>query len=259
MPKILLLDIETAPNKIYAWDMYQEWNNPEMLIESWYILCWCAKWLDEKQVMSSALPDFKRRYSRNKKDETGVLLEMHKLLSEADIVVGHNISGFDLGKLKAKFLQYNIPLPPPSKIVDTLIAARKGFRFTSNKLGDLGAFLRIGHKIDTGGFGLWKGCIDRKKDAWDKMIKYCKQDVLLLEKVYLKLRVDMQRHPNLGAYLAESAFVCPKCGSDKLIKYGFTFSNQTKYQRYRCTTCGGFARSRTNELKRGHVKAVNIV
>jgi hypothetical protein len=258
MPKILLLDIETAPNKVYMWDMYQEWNSSEMLIESWYILCWCAKWLDNKKVMSSALVDFPKKYTRSKRDERAILLAMHALLSEADIIVGHNISGFDLGKLKAKFLQYNITLPPPVKMVDTLLAARKGFKFTSNKLGDLATFLGIGHKVDTGGFKLWKGCMAGEAEAWEKMVEYCKQDVLLLEEVYLKLRADMQGHPNLGAYLSGEGPVCPKCGSFEMVKHGFTFSNQTKYQRYQCQQCGGYARSRTGELAKGHVQVVNI-
>ncbi len=71
-----------------------------------------------------------------------------------------------------------------------------------------------------------------------KMVKYCKQDVKLLEKVYLKLRPYMKGHPVISDDHAEA---CPRCNSYHLhkVKVRQTASG-LKYQQYQCQGCGGY-------------------
>ncbi len=257
LPKILLLDIETAPNLVFSWGMYQEFNNFDMLEREWYILCWCAKWLDKKEVLSGALPDFPKEYKADKENDRFILEQLWKLMDEADIIVTHNGIAFDIKKIYARFAKHGMKPPSPFKTVDTLLSARKHFEFTSNKLGTLGRILDIGHKIDTGGFELWRKCMLGCKKSWALMVKYCKGDVLLLERVYKRLLPYMETHPNCGIYITETDPCCPNCGSPKLIKNGFAYSQSAKYQRLLCSVCGAWSRFKTNLIDKKKVKVAS--
>jgi hypothetical protein len=65
--------------------------------------------------------------------------------------------------------------------------------------------------------------------------KYNKQDVALLEAVYLKLRPYMPNHPEL---VSSPKKICPMCGSDKLHSRGWSFTTAFMKKRYRCQGCG---------------------
>lgn len=256
-PKILLLDIETAPNLAYIWGLYQELTTMDMIEREWYILCWRAKWLNEKKIFGSALIDFPKEYKKNPENDYHILLPLWKMLDEADIVITHNGVGFDLKKINSRFLVHGMKPPSPYKTVDTLIIARNKFGFTSNKLGDLCKTLGIGSKKETGGFNLWRQCMQGIRTAWNKMIKYCSWDVVLLEKVYLKILPFIDNHPNVGVYLDGNDPKCPNCGCDKLQKRGFGFSSLYKYQRLMCTRCGAWSRLRVNLFDKNKIKVIS--
>ncbi len=247
MLKILLLDIETAPSIGYIWNLWQEVGNYSFIDRDWFILCWAAKWLGDKKIHHSALPDF-TNYSKNRENDKGVLLKLWSLLDEADIIIAHNGIKFDRRKINARFIINGMTPPSPYKVVDTLDVARKEFSFTSNRLNDIAQFLKLGKKLDTGGFGLWKKCLAGDRKAWKKMVDYCKHDIVILEKVYLALRPYILQHPNVSVYLDADRAVCPKCGSPKIQYRGYCFTTTSKFKRFSCTNCGGWGREKTNLL-----------
>jgi hypothetical protein len=249
-PKILLFDIENAPNSAFIWGLYQEVLSQDMLDQNWFMLCWSAKWLGEKEIYSSALVDFPKNYKKNPEDDKLILQKLWKLLDEADIVIAHNGKQFDVRKSNARFIINKMPPPSPYKVIDTLLEARKHFFFTSNKLNDLGKYLGCGEKVETGGFKLWKQCMDGDLNAWKKMVTYCKNDILLLEKIYLKMRPFMTSHPNLNIYTNNDDPKCPKCGSNHIAKEGYSYTDVCKYQRYSCKDCNGWFRGRENLNKK---------
>lgn len=255
MGKILLFDLETAPMVTYNWGLYQELNNTSFVKTDWFVLCWCAKWLGDKKVMSGALPDYKG-YKRNPTCDKKMMQDLWNLLDEADIVIAHNATKFDVKKANARFVMNGMKPPSPYKVVDTLTIARSKFKFTSNRLNDLGQYLKVGKKVDTGGFQLWIDCMAGKKSAWNKMVKYCKQDVVLLEKVYLILRPFHGTHPNMGVYVDDDNKHCPKCSSTKLQKRGRMYTGAGEYQRYQCKCCGGWSRGKKN-LRNNKVNNTN--
>lgn len=239
-----MLDIETAPSTAYIWRLWQKVYNMDMVPEDWYILCWCAKWVKEKKVFSSALPDH-RLYQKNPTSDIEVMKMLHPLLDEADIVVGHNVAQFDIKKINTRFLAHGIEPPSPYKTVDTLRIARRHFSFMSNKLNDIAQMLKLGKKQDTGGFKLWEECLAGKRASWKKMVSYCSQDVRLVEDVYYALLPYATGMPNFSVF--QEYFSCPKCGSDNIQKRGFYYSNASKYQQYRCNECGSWSKSRKAE------------
>lgn len=232
-PRILLFDLETAPNDAWIWGLWYETRSMEFVKSDWYVLCWSAKWLGSDEILSEGL------YSKGKNDKK-IMIKLAKLIDEADIIIAHNAVKFDCKKANTRFIINRIKPPSPCKVIDTLIIARQKFAFASNKLGDLGKFLGVGTKKATGGFKLWKKCMDGNKKAWKTMIKYCKQDVTLLEKVYLKIRPYMTNHPNLSVIQDEA--VCPKCGSPDVWFRGYYLTSARTYRRFSCKKCTGWGR-----------------
>ncbi len=236
MPKVLFFDIETAPNLAYVWQHYDA--NVLAYESEWYILCFSYKWENEGPVQVVAIPDFDTEMD----DDSGVVQVLWDLLDEADIVVAHNGDKFDLKKANSRFVIHGLGPPSSYATVDTLKVARKHFNFNSNKLGDLGKTLKLGVKAQTGGFETWLGCMRGDPKAWAKMIKYAKQDTVLLEKVYLTLRPFMTNHPNRG--IEHDGEICPTCGSTDLASNGIRHTQTMHYRRLVCQKCGANSKGR---------------
>ena len=123
--RILLLDIETSPNSAYVWGLYDQNIGINQMIDSSQVLCYCAKWLGDKEVVFDSI----HKSSRKK-----MLKGIHGLISKADGIVTYNGNKFDLPILNKEFLLHGFNPPSPSKKIDLLRAVRSNFRFTSNKL-----------------------------------------------------------------------------------------------------------------------------
>lgn len=235
--RILLYDIETMANLAYVWGKYEQ--DVVAYEHEWYMLSFAYKWLGEKQTHVMSLPDFKN-FKKDKTDDSALVKELWKLFDEADIIIAHNGNSFDQKKTQARMLVHGLTPPSPYKQIDTKLVAKRYFNFNSNKLDDLGNILGIGRKIQTGGFDLWLGCAAGDMKSWRKMCAYNKQDVILLEKVYLKMRGWIVNHPHV-ATLIDERDACPNCGEHKLHKRGFGIrGNLTKVQRFQCQGCGGW-------------------
>jgi hypothetical protein len=241
--KVLFYDLETAPNLAYVWGHYEQ--NVIAHDREWYILCVSYRWEHEKKTKVCAMTDYPAAYKKDPENDYHVVKELWELLNEADIVVAHNGDKFDMRKANARFIKHGLgPIAVP-KSVDTLKVARRYFMFNSNKLGDLGKHLDLGVKEETGGFKTWAGCMRGDEKAWRTMIKYARQDVDLLMKVYYKIRPWMPNHPNRNVYTGSGD--CPTCGAGKLRRKGTRSSQVTTWQRWVCMSCGAWSRSRMAE------------
>lgn len=230
--KILLFDIETAPNLGYIWGKYEQ--NVIRYTKEGYMLCFAYKWLGEKTTKAYSLQDFPL-YKKDKGNDKELVKKLWELFDEADIVVAHNGDHFDIRKANGYFIKAGLKPPSPYRTVDTKKQARRAFMFNSNKLDDIGDYLGIGRKMDTGGFELWEGCMAGDKDCWAKMVKYNKQDVILLENVYNRL-LPWMKHPDIG-FTGE----CPNCSSCNLQRRGFAMTRKTSKQRFQCQDCGAWS------------------
>jgi hypothetical protein len=242
-PNILFIDIETLPNVAWTWGKYDQ--NVLGFVQESCIASVTAKWLGRGKVFAYALPDYKG-YKAGSYDDGALVKDLWKLLDEAAIVVAHNGDAFDIKVINARFIFHKLTPPSPFKTVDTKLLVKKVARFNSNKLDDLGQILDEGRKIHTD-FTLWQGCIKGTKASWNQMVAYNKQDVLLLERIYLRLRPWAMNHPNMGLYEGEA--VCPKCGSGNIEFRGYALTVQRKYRRFQCKDCGGWGRVTHSEKK----------
>lgn len=232
--KTLLFDIETAPSLGWVWGKYQQ--DVIAFDQNWYMLCWSAKWLDSSKIITKALPDYKG-YKKNPEDDKALCIDLWNLIDEADIIIGHNCDEFDLKKANARFVINELEPPSPYRTIDTYKVARKHFAFESNKLDDLGKMLKVGQKLSTGGFSLWKGCMSGDLNSWKTMKQYNKQDVILLEDVYYKLRSWNKNAPRIN----EDTSACYCCGSINTQRRGFNYTKAKKFHRIFCKDCSSWS------------------
>lgn len=180
--RILLLDIETAPNLAAVYRLKQHYINPSYIWEHGYVLCFAAKWLGEKTVHFAKSPD----------GHKAMLQTIHNLLDEADAVVHYNGKKFDIPTLNAEFLMHGFKPVSPFVQIDLFALIRKAFNFPSYKLTYVCERLGIGKKVKHDGGDMWRQCMnklhERHAAAWVTMERYNKGDVVLTERLYKKVR-----------------------------------------------------------------------
>jgi len=244
MPSILFLDIETFPNIAYVWGKYDQ--NVIRYIQEGCIATFACKWLDRKGVIAQSLPDYEG-YKPVSYDDKKLVQDLWYLLDAADIVIAHNGDDFDIRVCNAAFIRHGMKPPSPFKTVDTKKAVKRVARFNSNALDDLSSTLGMGKKLKTD-FDLWEGCIAGDKKSWKQMVEYNVHDVLLLEKLYLKIRPWVRTHPN---FTVETGGLCPKCNSSNVQYRGYAITSTRKYRRFQCKDCGGWGRLTKSEGSSG--------
>jgi hypothetical protein len=250
---ILLFDLETAPLRAFTWGLWnQNISATKQLITDSFMLTWSAKWYGKKKVYGDKLT----KKEVLAEDDKRICESLHALLDQADVIIGHNGDKFDVKVANTRFILNGLTPPSPSKQIDTLKMAKKHFRFTSNRLDYIGQVLGVGRKIDTGGFDLWSRCLQGEAKAMNEMLRYNKQDVLLLEEVYDKLKPFCNVNTNLGVDSDKRS--CPKCGGHHLQSRGYAYTTTGKFQRFQCVDCGGWSRGRTNIRDGDAIKETNL-
>lgn len=166
--------------------------------------------------------------------------KLHKMMEEADAICTYNGDKFDVPTVNKDFLVIGFTPPSPSKGIDLLKVVKKNFRFPSNKLAYVAEALGLGQKTAHSGHELWVACGKKDKEAWKVMEEYNIQDVLLLEKLYDKLKPWIKGTANHSVHNDTGECCCPSCGSLDVQKRGFYYTIASKFQRYRCTTCGNW-------------------
>lgn len=241
LPKILIFDIETAPMAAFVWKRYKENVSLDQTISESFMLCWSAKWLYSEEVLGDCLTPEEARTE----DDKRIVNSLYNLVTEADILVAYNGRNFDIPYMNQRFLHWMLPPYVPSHIVDPYETAKSVFRFSSNKMDAIATQLGLQNKIKTD-FTLWKGCMIGNKECLDYMLKYNKQDVVVLEEIYCRFLPWIKNHPNVSNYL-DNKNACVKCGSENLEKLDRLFYTPSgQYELYRCKSCGAIFRGKKN-------------
>ena len=197
--KILSLDIETRPALVYAWKAYDVNISYDQIVDPGGIICFAAKWVGQKGSVF---------YSEWTHTRLEMLTAARDLLDEADAVLTYHGTGFDLPKLNGEFAQAGIKPAGPVTHIDVLKTIKK-FGLYMNKLAFVGPLFGVGEKVKHEGFGLWLRVMSGDEKARAKMRKYNIQDVVLLEKLYERVKPFIVNHPHLGSDRSE----CGNCGS----------------------------------------------
>ena len=232
--KRLFFDIETSPNLVFSWNVgYDIRLDHDNIIKERAIICICYKFEGSDKVY---------HLTWDKGDDKKMLQKFAEIINTADEVVGHNSDKFDIKWVRTRCIYHGINMTHDIKSIDTLKAARSKFRFNSNRLDYLGKYLGLGEKLETGGFSLWKDIVLKNdKKAIDKMVKYCKQDVLLLEKIFQKINPYIPHKTNCAVMFERDSTACPECLSEHTVvnRHRITASG-TKYVTMQCKDCGKY-------------------
>lgn len=202
----LFWDIEVSPDVVLSWRTgYKVSINYDNIIKERAIICICWKWEGENQVHAL-------HWDENQ-DDKAMIEKFLEVANQADEMVGHNGSRFDLPWFKTRCLFYGLQTIPDYKMIDTLTWARRHFYFNSNRLDYIGQYLGFGGKIKTN-FGLWKDIVLNKREKpLKEMIVYCKRDVKLLEKVWGKLATAVKHKTHAGVLSGKARWSNPYTGN----------------------------------------------
>ena len=243
MPRVLVFDIETLPLEVYSWGAYQQFVAPENIIKDWSLTCWSAKWLTEPEVFGAVVT---RQEAVDRNDER-ILKPLWKLVNKADILIGHNSNKFDIKRINTRFLLYGMGDTLPVTSIDTLSASRVKFSFSSFKLDYVNKYLGLNGKNETS-MDDYRACARGDRKALQKMYAYNRNDVLIEEEYYMRIRSYI-RHPNFAAWqsriveLEEGEEQCPVC-TRVITQFGGRWRSPAGYEyaAFRCPHCQAIGR-----------------
>lgn len=233
--KVLLYDLEVTPTLAWTYRLFKA--NILKVERDQHLLCVTWKWLGEKTVHYKGLPDFPG-YEKDKTNDKALAQFVADLFDEADIVCAHNAKKFDNKIMGERFFANGIEPPSPYRTIDTFQMAKQ-VTYHDWSLDALCRKLGISGKTKVRHHDVWYGCVHGDPKAWAAMKRYAKNDIVMLEAVYLALRPMVANHPTVA-----HGFACPRCGSYHLNQRGYRTTNALKYKRYRCMDCGGWCSDR---------------
>jgi hypothetical protein len=255
--KILALDIETSPNLVYTWGLFDQNVGLNQVVDTTRILCFAAQWIGDdtggypfgqkpkKGVVfysegthhqTSAVPAGKAPRRR-------MLEAAHQMIDEADVVLHYNGTTFDMPHLSREFLEAGMAPPSPYAQIDLYRVVKGQFKFQSKRLEHVSRQLGLAGKVDNGGFDLWTRVMAGEWSAWKEMEKYNRQDVTLLDELYEILLPWIPNHPSVPLHADHAAgLACPRCGSTDLERRGYAYTRVSVFQQYQCRACRGWFR-----------------
>lgn len=247
--RILILDVERLPGITQQtfWDrgdLQKRYIHAESVIREPRTTIVCAKWYDEPEVM---------RFAEWDKGGRGQFLKrVHTLMSEADIIIGHNLDNADVPWLKGDFYvprighahRPNLKPLPPFKTVDTLKVLKRELR-SGAPFKSLDAFLKIvGHpgKTDKYDRDAMERAVAGSTEDQVRETDYCEGDVLATQYLYDWLRPHIKNHPALFVDGQDKLDTCHACGNETKSIAKRYVANILTYSMKRCGTCGWHGR-----------------
>lgn len=241
--RILILDVERLPGitRQYWWDRgdlknrYIAFETVERRPRTTIV---CAKWYDRPDIIQLAEWD---RGGRKR-----FLANVHRLVCQADIIVGHNIDRADIPWLKGDLhIEAGLPPLPPFKTVDTYKVLRREFG-DGAPFKALDAFCQIiGIPAKTDRFdvqAMERAVTERSVEDRERLTAYCAGDVVATQGLYDWLRPHIRNHPALFVDGKDKLAVCNRCGHDTEPIPRRYIANVLTYSMRRCTSCGAHSR-----------------
>lgn len=240
-PKIISFDLETLadlPKVMKYLPGMSAYPGLTMKATHNTIICCGYKVLGEKTVKCINAWDYPKRWKKDVNDDYEVVKAIYDVLKDADGLITHNGRRFDLKFLNSRLAFHGLNPLPKIPHIDTCVVAKSKLFLFNNRLNTVAEFLGCELKMENGGWNLWERVLRRDKKAQATMTKYCKQDVEVLEQVFLKLRPMITGIPNYNIFNGADETVCPNCGSHHIQKHGTRVSTVRLVQRYICMDCG---------------------
>lgn len=237
-PKILLFDIESSFNQVLTFGLIKQFIPIDNITTERHLYSVAYKWYGEKKIHTISILDDPKRFKKDIHDDFYVVSEFRKVIEQADCQVGHNADNFDVKMLNARFAFHGLAPLPKMKSFDTYKLSKRYFRFNSNKLDYLAQHLCGIKKLDNPK-NLWVDCFNGSVKAIKQMVRYNKQDIVILEGVFDKLIPFMKDYSlNMNMFIKGARCPNPTCGSTDIEWRGFNYTRVGKYRRAQCKCCG---------------------
>ena len=227
--KRLFLDIETSQMLVWVWSLNDPANQhiSHLNIEKEPgIICIAWKWAGKKKVSHLTWDE-----NQNAKK---MLVEFAPLLESADEIIVHN-ANFDIKWIRGQCLINRVLISPKLPSVCTLQHLRQKMRLPSNRL-DYVQKVAVGEGKRASGLPLWHAIQrDNCPKAMAKMVRYCKGDVIGLEKVYDWMAPWIEPKTSVARYRGD----CPECGGSRIGTHDERVTAAGAVNiRLRCYDCG---------------------
>lgn len=249
-PKIISIDLEVSPALGYfyppTWEtgILKTKERQKLMSFAWQVV-------GEKKIHALCLYDMDT-YKVDPQNDQLLTIELHKIMSSADILLTQNGDAFDIKMANYFFIKNGLEPVPPTKSIDTKKIAKRYFKFPNNTLDTLGDELGVGGKTKTTYKDLWVDAfLHGDKKSWMAMNTYCKNDVRVTTEIYIKMRSYMHSHPSISRISGEWDS-CPRCGSYSYKIKSYRTTNTSKYHQYQCDDCHGYFSDRKsieNDMK----------
>lgn len=246
--RILVLDVErldgiTAQHWWDRGDLKNRYVHHETVIREPRTTIVCAKWYDSPDVLRFAEWD---QGGRGR-----FLRRVFELVSQADIIVGHNIDGADVPWLKGDFYlprighkhRPNLPPLPPFKTVDTLKVLRREFRSGApfKSLSAVNQILGLPTKTDVYDREAMERAVAGSVEDRERLTDYCAGDVIATQFLYDWERPHIKNHPMLHVPGEDNLHLC-RCGHETVPIPRRYVATLLSYSMRRCTSCGAHSR-----------------
>lgn len=212
----------TIGRRIHADDVV-EW--PRTITAAW-------NWYDEDRVQFAAEWDKGGRES--------LLEKTWAAYDRAQLVIGHNLAGFDSKKLKFDWAQAGYAPPSPWKTVDTFAVARREFGAESNTMDSLCKRFGIIAKSDRYSVEMARSAVAGNRLARKQIRGYNCGDIAAGRGLYDFMRIWDPSHPHSVIPANDDRKSCPNCWTsdpDAFEPNGYKLANLILYRLYRCQ-CG---------------------
>lgn len=239
--KILVYDVErsTMDLLIRTYDLknHQRYFNHRDIVRDWVMLGAAWKFLGDDKISCVSVSH------RDPFNDYEPVKRLHAALSSADVLIGHNADRFDIRVFNTRAIMYDLPPIEKKLQIDTLKLSRKYFYFSSNSLSFICNRLDLGGKDEQPD---WEAILAGDKHALAFMRDYNRNDVILTEKLYLRIRGYHHTHPDISSVTRDiegcAIIKCPRCDSADVIKYSrravIRAGQAAGYkQRYLCKDC----------------------
>lgn len=246
---ILIADVERLRGitQQYYWDrgdLQKRYVHYETVIREPRTTILCAKWYHSDEVIELAEWD--------KGGRPAFLRRIHSLLSQAHIVIGHNVDGADIPWVRGDLFfpkighrhKPNLPPLPPFKTVDTLKVMRQEFKsgVQFKSLDALCQLLGIPAKTDKYDPEAMERAVAGSVEDRERLVAYCSGDVIATQGLYDALRPHIRNHPALFIDGKDKLTVCNRCGGETEPSSRRYVASVLSYSMRRCTVCKAYSR-----------------
>ncbi len=222
MSRILIYDLEVT-------DLDADWGTT---------ICIGYKFLDDLTPTVLSITDFKG-WKKDFLDDSKLWKAFMKVFNEAEMTIGYYNSGFDRPYMYAKLLKHGITIPANIPNVDLFYTVKSNMKLRRKSMDNVTRYLDMQdedvHKSIVGG-EMWQRARIGDEKGIGYVVEHCRADILLTERLYLRLRPLVRMHPRIAGWTP-----CRHCGSTKLQSRGLAlYVNKNPRTRVQCQSCGGW-------------------